>query len=284
MNARSSPARPDTRYRDRHVAVGTRHRKQDQFIPAFAAILGAHLVTPDDLDTDQFGTFSGEVGRRGTAADAARAKARLAMEVSGLPFGLATEASYGPLRDADLPGHEEIALFIDTELGIEVLEGYRTTVVPGSRHAVSRHTEVPDYLLAGLPDQALIVWARGADTVKGITDAAGVAAAVAAVAPRSPDGLAIVEPDLRAHHNPGRRRVLTTLAERPARSLATACPSCGSPGFGRVDVRCGLPCRLCETPTTATWQEVRGCPRCAHTATIPVAERADPAICPVCNP
>lgn len=266
------------------MAVGTRHGKQDQFGPAFSGVLGAHLVTPADLDTDQFGTFSGDVVRRGTAADAAAAKARLAMEVCGLPLGLASEASYGTLPGSGWPGHEEIAVFIDAEMGITVVEGLRSMSVPGSSHTVSDSAEVPRYLLAGLPGQALIVRAEGIEPIKGISDQVALQSAVASVAARSSDGLAIVEPDLRAHHNPTRRAVLITLAERLARRISAECPSCGSPGFGRVDAEYGLPCRFCGTPTPTVKRELHGCPRCSHTTAVPAADGADPAFCPACNP
>ena len=77
--------------------VGTRHGKAEQFASAFHRHLGAHLLTPPDLNTDQFGTFAGEQPRLGTALQTARAKARLGMRATGLPYGLASEASYGPL-------------------------------------------------------------------------------------------------------------------------------------------------------------------------------------------
>lgn len=94
-------------YRDQEIAVGTRHGKQHQFAVAFHQQLHASLVTPPDLDTDQFGTFTGEVQRTDCAVTAARAKSRLAMNVTGLPFGLASEASYGLLAGGwpgPLPG------------------------------------------------------------------------------------------------------------------------------------------------------------------------------------
>lgn len=98
------------------VAVGSRHGKQDQIAPAFRAALGAHLVTPPDLDTDRFGTFSGETPRSMGAAEAARGKAALAMAATDLPRGLASEASYGPLPGG-WSGHQEILLFCDTVQG-----------------------------------------------------------------------------------------------------------------------------------------------------------------------
>lgn len=275
-------------YRGCRIAVGTRHGKEEQFARAFEAVLGAHLVTPPDLDTDRFGTFSGEIPRTATASETARAKAWLAVEVSGLPYGLASEASYGTLAGADIQGHEELVVFVDDTRGIEVFVGERTTVVPGHGHRVSGLAELPPPVAAGLPAQALIVRPSAAGqpghVVKGITDRQLLNTAITAAAQHSADGLALVEPDLRAHHNPSRRLVLRRLADVLARRLATRCPACSTPGFGRVDSERGLPCRVCETPTDAIRNEIHACPKCSHCVTAAVATTADPAWCPQCNP
>lgn len=273
-------------YRDQVIAVGTRHGKQHQFARAFRQELQAALVTPPDLDTDQFGTFTGEVRRRGTAIAAASAKARLAMQVTGLPFGLASEASYGPLAGG-WPGHEEILLFCDDRLGIEVLEGCRSVFVPGGSHRVAGPDDLPDPVLAGLPDQALTVRTSSFQPdgwVKGITDVVKLASAITEAAARSPDGLALVEPDLRAHHNPSRRRVLEQLSVKMVRRLATHCPACQSPGFGRVDTETGLPCKACGTATPLMRNEIQGCVTCSHLVSAPIVGGADPGSCPMCNP
>lgn len=287
MTAPRANRSADTAYRGKTIAVGTRHGKQHQFAPAFRHLLGACLTTPPDLDTDRFGTFTGEVERRGGGTDAARAKALLAMEVTGLPFGLASEASYGVLPGGWF-GHEEVVVFCDTELGIEVVEGHRSTEVPGCRQRARRPEDLPGLLVAGLPEQALTVRPDGtaADLApaKGITDADTLAEAIAAAVAASPTGVALVEPDLRAHHNPSRRRVLRRLATNLARRLATECPACGAPGFGRVDSETGLPCRLCEAPTALVRAEIHACASCAHQLTRTVSPAADPAMCAYCNP
>jgi len=298
MTSRPSPSTSDTPpyrgpYRGRTIAVGTKHGKQHQFQSAFSDVLGAVLHPPPDLDTDRFGTFSGDVPRTGAAIDAARAKARLAMNVAGLPYGLASEASYGPLP-AGWFGHEELVLFCDQRLGIEVLEGHRTLSVPGTAQQVRDYRDVPPALLDGLPDQALIVrpyhprvGAHHRDEgpiTKGVSDIETLRSAVVAAAAHSPAGLAQVEPDLRAHHNPSRRLVLTRLADKLARRLATGCPACGAPGFGRVAAEPGLRCRICATPTPLVGAEIHGCAACDHRVSRTVRGVADPADCPGCNP
>lgn len=271
-------------YRGRVIAVGTRHGKQHQFASPFNRVLGASLTTPV-VDTDALGTFTGEVARIGPPVDAARTKARLAMNAAGLPYGLASEASYGPLPGGWL-GHEEILLFCDDVAGIEIVEGHRTSAVPAVGQRVSHHDEVPGPLLDGLPGQGLIVRPCGASgaITKGITDADALRTAIAAATSVSPDGVALVEPDLRAHHNPSRRLILSRLAESMARRLATPCPGCGAPGFGRVDSEPGLPCRSCDSPTPLRHIDIHACAACGHRERRAIRDLADPVHCPDCNP
>jgi hypothetical protein len=274
-------------YRGVAIAVGTRHGKQHQFAPAFADVLGARLVTPPDLDTDRLGTFSGERPRVMTALQAAREKARMAMAATGLPLGLASEASYGPLPDSGVTGHEEILLFCDTASGIEVLEGHRAATVPGSTHRVARDADLPPAVLDDLSRQAVIVRPDGrpGGVVTGITGTHALRAAIAAAAASAESGLALVEPDLRAHHNPARRRVLRRLARTLAHRLDTPCPACRCPGFGRMDTEAGLPCAMCGEPTASPLAVIHGCPACGHTLrrAVPFGH-ADPRDCPDCNP
>lgn len=277
-------------YRGCAIAFGTRHGKEHAVGPAFADILGARVTAPPDLDTDQFGTFTGDVTRTLTPLDAARAKARLAMRATGIHRALASEASYGPLRGVGLTGHEEILLFLDDTLGIEIIEGHRSLSTPArSRRATSYTDLAPTLAELGWPAQGLVVRpATGGtrdDIVKGITDAARLAAAITTSARRSADDHALIEPDLRANHNPTRQAVLTQLGVTLATRLARACPQCATPGYGRIDTERGLPCQHCGTPTDLVRADVHGCAHCPHRHTHPrPVTAAAPRWCPHCNP
>jgi len=122
---------------------------------------------------------------------------------------------------------------------------------------------------------------------KGLSTAAAVLDAVERMAAASADGLARVEADLRAHMNPTRLRVIASLGEALRDRLATPCPDCGVPGFGRIHVDAGLPCELCGTPTDLVRAEVHGCSACACRVTQPRGDgrtTADAGHCPECNP
>ncbi|TVS89494.1 DUF6671 family protein [Mycobacterium helveticum] len=271
------------------IAMGTMHGKERQVAPPFADVLGARVVAPPGIDTDQFGTFTGEVARTSEPPAAATAKARLAMRALGVPYGLASEASYDAWLGV-LAVHEEILVFVDDVRGIRVVEGLRTPGAPGPPRLVHGADDAVDAARGfGFPRQGAAVKAAVEDRVrvfgKGITDPATLVEVVGAALAVADGNRAWVEPDLRAHHNPSRRDVLAALAGRLARRLATPCPGCKSPGYGKVAVREGLPCRACGCPTTLAAADVHGCPTCMHRSAVARSGAgAEPRFCPACNP
>lgn len=282
-------------YRGVVMAVGTRHDKARFMVKPFRRELGTVLLTPPELDTDQFGTFTGTVTRRGTPAATARAKAILASQVSGLPVAVATEASYflSPVLGWGI--HEELMLVLDRDRGIEIIEGERLlSELPAPVHVPSLNASARCFLFAaGLGTHAVTVHPAHlparmdpATAVRsGLTDLDEVAEALTDAAGTSMDGRAVLRVDLRAHHNPARQQVITRLAARMARRLATGCPACGTPGFGRTHIVGGLPCAQCGHGTDLAAADVHSCPMCTFTRYVSHgSDLADAGDCSRCNP
>ena len=120
--------------------------------------------------------------------------------------------------------------------------------------------------------------------VKGITDQAVLTAALRECA--SGNGFAVVESDLRAHLSPSRMRNIRECAVALATRIATPCPQCAGPGWGRIEPARGLPCSACGTYVESAIRADRfGCPGCPATAEAPRADQAvEPRWCPSCNP
>ena len=74
-------------YAGRIVTFATVHGKELLARDPFRRILGATGTAPRQLDTDQFGTFSGKVSRTLSSIASARAKARLGMEADATSLG-----------------------------------------------------------------------------------------------------------------------------------------------------------------------------------------------------
>ena len=83
-------------YSGRGVALLTQHGKERMIAPVLESALGCRVERVTGYDTDQLGTFTRDVPRAGTQIEAARKKARIGMELSGLSLGLASEGSFGP--------------------------------------------------------------------------------------------------------------------------------------------------------------------------------------------
>ncbi len=275
-----------TPYAGATMVFGTMHGKQDCVAPAFREHLHATVVAADGIDTDQFGTFTGEIARTLTPRDAALSKARLATALTGLPYALASEATYASGFGIGAE-HHELLLFHDGRRELTITES-TVTLVPFP--PVSTVLTPTDALAAaariGFPDTAVVLTAETADGVnrhKGIVTPEALLDAARALLERAPR--VEIGVDCRAHANPARREVLAALATRLARRLATHCPACAAPGWGLVDVRRGLPCAACRLPTTGITADVFGCAACDHRLSHPRSQQsAGPEGCEGCNP
>ena len=273
------------------AALGTMHGKEAALAPPFAH-LGVALVLPEGLDTDRFGTFTGEVGRVGTMVEAARAKAQAAIAATGLAHGLASEGAYGP--HPTLPfvaAGLEILLWRDEAKGHEVVERLMDDSPVYDHGAAATADELSAFLeRVKFPGTALIVAPlsdRTSEPFKGVRDVDSLQDCVRDAARRSECGRAFVQTDMRAHMNPRRMETIGRLAERLAARLATACGYCGAAGWGLLRSGTGLPCSWCGGPTILVSREVHGCAACGaevrQSRPDELAE-ADPGCCPRCNP
>ncbi|CCE74171.1 DUF6671 family protein [Clavibacter nebraskensis] len=279
-------------YRGATVVFATRHGKERQAVAPFRELLDARVVAPEDIDTDRFGTFTGDVPRTGTPWRTALDKARLGVELTGVPLALASEASYGGAWWAGM--HHELLLFHDGTRGITLTEeASGASADPGARVVGSVDEALAAAARFGFPGVHAVAVAGDAPRVvarKGLADPDALAAAVEELlgtggGPERGGAPVRVGPDHRAHADPPRQRVIAGLCRRMAERLTRPCPDCRMPGWGLVDVERGLPCGLCGTPTAAVAADVHGCGACGATRAVPRAERAvDPRWCDACNP
>lgn len=277
-------------YAGQAIALLTQHGKERVIAPALEPGLGCRVERVGGFDTDQLGTFTRELPRLGTQLEAARRKARIGMDASGLPVGLASEGSFGPDPMTGLfPWNVEVIVLLDDRLGLEV-------VGMAQGPAASGHLLADDWPAVeafatgrGFPAQQLVVRPGNQDDpglIKGLADWDRLRQAFDACRSRAANGRVFVETDLRAFANPERMRRIGEAAEDLCRRLQSSCPACGGPGYSVVEREPGLPCGGCLAPTASYRTEVWVCPGCRHRTAIPRSDLrfADPAQCPRCNP
>lgn len=275
-------------YSGSKAILTSKHQKLAVIAPAFAQI-GLEVIELT-LDTDQLGTFSGEVERLTSPLETARAKARLGMAETGEKLGIASEGSIGP--DPLIPfaiSNIEVMVFIDDERGLEISETLRSLDISHGSISASAGQDLTDFLeKVGFPEQALIVRpdAEKRSWQKGIDTEAKLIQAVAQAAGASSNSLAHLECDYRAMYSPSRRANIALLAEKLAIRVGTNCPSCKAPGWGKLNFERGLTCSGCgELDPAAPRAELSCCVNCDYTEIKKhLQESLNPAACQRCNP
>lgn len=143
----------------RKIVIATMHGKEKVMSPVLESELGLVPVTFEGLDTDTFGTFSGEIERKGTQLDAARAKALCAAKLAGVDLAVASEGSFdahpaNPFVQSNL----ELVLLVDLLNDFEVRGYHRTSKTNMDGTYVKSVEEA--FLFAdqiGFPDHGIIV-------------------------------------------------------------------------------------------------------------------------------
>ncbi len=276
-----------SRYNSRLVVMPTKHDKAKLVTQYFDDILSM-CVQEVLVDTDVFGTFTGEIERVGTPLETAIKKARAGIETTGNPFAIASEGSVGPdpvfgLINANI----ETMVFVDDELDIQVHETLKSNEITAFTTTTLKMDLGVFLKKADFPNHALIVKPHhGIGAIKGVRDLVGLEEAIRKSRDASSDGEAIIESDLRAMCSPSRQKNISAVALKLAHRLSTTCPDCQTPGWGLKSYIRGVECSECgEFSEDAISREIMGCFKCEYTALGAVINvTLDPSRCMSCNP
>lgn len=274
------------------AVIATMHGKERVLGPLLQLELDVDWALAPDLDTDLFGTFTGEVVRRGTQIDAARAKAQQALKLCPKArFAVASEGSFGPHPHVPLiAGGYELVLLLDRETGQEIL-GHHVSAKTNYRHAMitCRDQALAFAEQAGFPTHALIIarcpdgdLAAAIPIEKAIRSREALVRQVAARL--AEDGRLALTTDMRAHLNPTRMDAIAAAGRDLAAAFRSRCPACQRPGFVVKERMSGQRCADCGAPTRRTRAEIRGCDACGHSETTETMGLSDPTWCDACNP
>ncbi len=258
--------------------------------PVLEERLGVSCLVPDDLDTDRFGTFSGEIERRDDPRTTAGRKCDLAMELTGCTLAIASEGSYGPHPAIPwLPAGEEWVVLVDRQRGWRFSERILTRQTNFQGREITSREDLAAFAQAvGFPDHGIILRAAPGDTrdlIKGICRQEDLDRYMEDLMRRH--GKVFAETDMRALFNPTRMQQIRLVTESLVSRILQGCPHCGLPGFGVTGHIPGLPCSLCGLPTRAVLSQVLSCDHCGHREERPRSDgrtREDPMYCDHCNP
>lgn len=277
-------------FRNRPLTIATKHGKEHVLAPLLQRSLGVSPAISTDLDTDKFGTFSGEIERTHSAIETARLKCEAAMDIAGTDLALATEGSFGPHPElAFLPAHHEVIVLVDRrhdalfeESLLSVQTNYSSTAVHSFDELLTfaERVKFPSHaLILKALDDTQIVSKKGIASQHALQEAYNELLCLHVPIQ--------AETDMRAMHNPTRMQNIERLGTVFLQQLCTTCPSCSFPGFKVVSRLPGLPCSQCHMPTRSTRSHTLGCKACGHTKEelYPESkETEDPMYCDFCNP
>ena len=276
-------------YKGQSVALPTLHQKGSLIAPAFLSRLGMNVIEVA-VDTDQLGSFAGEIKREGSQLETVRRKALLGLEESGLAYAIASEGSIGADPEIGLLTSDiETIIFIDSINNLEIVESYRSFDINAHVLQYEEGMDLSPFLAkSDFPHHRLIVRSEfGYSHViaKAISTEEDLMKALAEAKRLNVDPI-FIESDLRAHCSPSRAKNIEIAAERLAAKISSLCPECATPGWGAVKAIYGLVCSDCgQESESATRALLYGCVKCSHSAEgAPLAESIDPSRCNWCNP
>jgi hypothetical protein len=275
-------------YNNERVLLASKHEKERVIGPVFFDKLGCEIYT-SDFDTDQFGTFTGEIPRAQNAYETCVLKAKSAAIAADCFFSIASEGSFGPHPSMPFfASDHEIMVFVDLKNNWVIAEQLVTQKTNYKMLKLHPGIEIESFLQSvQFSSHAVTLQVNDTKEVigKGIQDASLLNHLITTGFTKGDELL--LATDMRAMVNPMRMEALSLLAEKLAARILTCCPSCGAPGFGFISTTETLSCSLCDGPTSMHRFEVWGCVACEKKEKKPRhdnLEQADPTYCNYCNP
>lgn len=277
-------------WKGRTLCVATMHHKEKVIAPLFSEAFGINSYLPEQLDTDRYGTFSGERSRDHSAIQTAILKCDAARSLTGKDLIVANEGTFGP--------HPNL-LFVPSDDEIIVLKDYLNNLTFIARHisletnlsaiTIQKEEDLKEFLdRVGFPSHGLILKKDEETNVpikKGIKDLKALNALVTTYLRQ--EGSCYIETDMRAMMNPTRMKAIEQTTLKLLDKLHSLCPSCEWPGFDIVEAVPGLPCQGCGFPTPSILSHRYECEHChfQEEKKFPLGKLTeDPMYCNVCNP
>lgn len=270
--------------------IATRHRKETVLQGLLEENLFVKVHVPPNFDTDDFGTFSGEIEREQGPLETARKKCVAAHLATGADLVLASEGSFGSHPSLGfIAADEELLLLKDFKRDLEIKARVVSTQTNFAANTYSEWEHVLYFASqVGFPSHALIVRSNKDDYSeihKGISNWEALKQSFYYF--RGQGKQVYIETDMRACYNPTRMKAIAEAGQKLVEHVYSLCPACQFPGFTVMDVVKGLPCNQCHTPTQSPKAYIYLCRHCGHTATQEYPynkQKEEPMFCHHCNP
>jgi hypothetical protein len=277
-------------FKGRRMLIATKHEKEKVIAPILEKELGVKCFIVPDLDTDELGTFTGEIERKEDPITTAKKKCLMAMELTNCDMAIASEGSFGShpsifFAQAD----DEFLFFIDKKNNLEIVARELSLDTNFGGAVIKSNQELNEFAeRVKFPSHALIVRKSNDDFIqieKGISDWRKLIKVYNKFIKLY--GSVYIETDMRAMYNPTRMKVIESATIKLVNKINSCCPNCNTPGFGVTDAKRGLPCEWCRFPTRSTLSHIYTCQKCSYVQEVMYPNQKkteDPTYCDNCNP
>lgn len=282
-------------FKNRRLLLVTMHGKEEVLAPVLLNTfnINTHLAT--QLNTDAFGTFSGDVKRVNTQLETAKLKIAEGFKLyPEFDLAIASEGAFNPHPDAPfLTLNSELLLLIDRLHNIEIAAWHHTTKTNMAATQVKTTSQLVEFASqVGFPAHKIILKVLSPNIeqpliVKGLNELPDLITEFNNRHNASSDIIIEAETDMRAHCNPTRMLAIQECAKKLIEIMATTCTNCNTPGFAVTDTLPGLPCAQCGLPTRSVLAYIYSCSKCNFTIqrNYPKGKTTeDPMYCDFCNP
>lgn len=277
-------------FQDRKLIIATKHEKEKVIAPLVEKALGVTCFVNESFDTDLLGTFTGEIERKLDPIATARQKCLMAMKLTNCDLGIASEGSFGAHPSMFfISADDEFLIFIDKKNNLEIIARELSTATNFNGKEIKTEKELLEFAdSVNFPSHGLILRKAKDDNneiIKGITDINHLKEAYHKLFDKFNSVYA--ETDMRALYNPTRMKVIEAVTQKLITKINSLCPQCSKPGFGITDVKRGLECSLCYSPTNSTLSYIYICQHCQYTKEEMYPHKKtseDPMYCNYCNP
>ncbi|CAM3407359.1 DUF6671 domain-containing protein [Aequorivita lipolytica] len=266
------------------------HAKEKVIAPLLEDEFNMKCLVPKGFNTDQFGTFSGEIERKSNPLETVRAKALAALSDCNETLVIASEGSFGPHPESPfVTGSEELVILIDIENNFEIIGRFFTEKTNFNHQKIEALFDLKEFTeRIGFPEHGIIVKVRNKANSEIIhKDFKDFISLQSQVLEFLTGGNTIsAETDMRAMNNPTRMLAIGLATKNLLININSLCPECNAPGFSIIEAMRGLRCQLCNLPTKGVKAYIFSCQKCAFTCErkkegIPFQ---DPTFCDYCNP
>ncbi len=282
-------------FHNRRALLVTKHNKEIVIAPLLKDGFGLEIELATKVDTDQFGTFSGDIERPDTQYNTAKLKILKAFELyPEAEIAIASEGAFNPHPDCPfIPLNTEVVLLIDKKNQLEISGRYLSLAASIREGTVSSIREALDLAkIIGFPEYGVVLKAGKNENnkpyiFKDATTTSGLVAALVYYFDISPNGKIEMQTDMRAHRNPFRMENIRLATLELIKTIQSVCPLCNTPGFDVKEVIKGLPCSMCNAPTRSTLSYLYECKKCSNREEkfYPNGkQQEDPGSCDRCNP